>query len=130
MNARIEIETRTLGETSRFSAIGNLKRRAGGAAITYPIEGDISTLELFEREASISRCGKASFEAVFRDGESSVFRLTFGENVAEIPVFTSVYNISFQWPEIFAELVYELKAGQPSQSFSLKIHIEVLSEEQ
>ena len=130
MNARIEIETRTLGETSHFSAIGNLKRRAGGAAVIYPIERDISTLELFGHEASIKRCGETTFEVLFRDGESSVFRLTFGENVAEIPVFTSVYKISFQWPEIFAELVYELKSGQLSQSFSLKIHIEVISEEQ
>ncbi len=129
MDARIEIETRTLGETSFFSAVGNLKRCAGGAAVVYPIEGDIATLELSGRKVSVKRCGGTSFEAVFRDGEFSVFRMTLGECVAEIPVFTSVYKIFFRWPEIFAELVYDLKSGRPSQSFSLKIHIEVISEE-
>lgn len=130
MDARIEIVTRTLGKTSRFCAVGNFERRAEGAAITYPIEGDLSTLELFASHAVLGRRGGNSFFADFSVGKPTVFRVSLDGKEAEISVFTHSYNLFIHEAEIFSRLVYDLNTGRSSQKFSLKIHIQVISEEQ
>ena len=129
MRSQIEIETRTLGKTSRFRAIGDIDCIAEGAAITYPIEGDVSKLEFFRDRIILTRRGHTSFDAVFSLGQISAFRFSDGDNFSELSVLTSVCKSFFSGSELHARLGYDLGTG-PSQHFSLRIKIKVLSEDQ
>ncbi len=130
MTSRIEIATRTLGKTSRFDAIGTLDRREEGAVITYPIEGDVSSLEIFHSHLILDRRGENDLHALFSVGEHGIFRMSFAGRVSELPIFTHIYKVYFSQSEIFLRLTYDLGSGPSSQKFFLKIHIQVLSEDQ
>lgn len=127
MKARIEIQTRTLQKTSHFSAVGELERIKEGARIVYPIEGDVSTLEIFPLRALLKRRGENNFDAEFSAQKPSLFRMSLHDASADLPLFTHVYK-SFISDEIFLRLTYDLGTGSTLQKYSLKISIRVLSE--
>lgn len=127
MDAKIEIVTRTLGKTTRFCADGKLERTSDGACITYPVEDDVSTLHLSAARAVMQRRGIHEISADFSAGETSSMMITFQGHHSTIPLFTNVYKIFFTDSDIFLRLGYEFCA-EFSQKFSLRIHIQVLSE--
>lgn len=129
MNVQIVIVTRTMGKVSRFCAIGNSDRVSEGAEITYPIEGDTSTLTLFRDRILLKRRGSSCFDAEFLHGKSSFFRMSARDAAAELPLFTHVCKSFFSESEIFSKLFYDLGSG-PSQKFFLKIHIKLITEQQ
>lgn len=128
MVVQIEIVTRTLGSAARFCAFGEAVRTADGVSVEYPTDGDISTLEIILDRAVMRRRGLQSLDAVFSAGETTSFRISFQNHVSELSVFTSACKSHFSGSDIFLRLNYELGLS-PSQKFSLKIHIKVLSEE-
>lgn len=130
MKARIEILTRTLQRTSRFCAVGVLDRMPDGVTVTYPIEEDVSVLELRKSGAILKRRGENQFDAEFIVGGSTFFRISLQGSNAELPVFTTAYKNFFSDSEILSRLTYDLGMGPTSQNFSLKIKIQILSEEQ
>lgn len=128
MKARIEILTRTLQKTSHFSAVGEIERIDEGVRIVYPIEGDVSTLEILPSCALLKRQGETNFDAEFSADKPTFFRLSLQSASAELPLFTHVYKSFISDPEIFLRLTYELDTGSELQKFFLKISIHVLSE--
>ena len=129
MDVKIEIVTRTLGKTTRFCADGKSWRTEEGVCVTYPTEGDISSLALSPARAVMKRRGLHEFEAAFSAGETSSMAISFQGHRSAIPLVTKVYKIFFSGSDVFLRLVYEL-GSDPSQKFSLKIQIKVISEEQ
>ncbi len=130
MKANIEIETQTCGKTTRFRASGSVERRDGGVLVSYPIEGDLSTLELYPSCAVLQRRGEVRFDATFRENEGTLFRMSLRDGAAELPILTKHYKSFISDPEIFCRLSYDLQTDKMLQRFSLRIRIKVFSEEQ
>lgn len=127
MKARIEILTRTLQKTSHFSAVGELERIGDGARIVYPIDGDVSTLEIFPSHAILKRRGENNFDAEFSASTPTLFHMSLQGASADLPIIPRVYK-SFISDEIFLRLTYDLDTGSDLQKFYLKISVRVLSE--
>ncbi len=130
MKARIEIVTHTLGRSTHFEAVGNLQQSEEGALISYPTEEDMTCLALRTDGAEMRREGENGLHADFSVGKTTELSLSQQGSAASIPLLTHVYKPSFSQSEISCRLVYDLIFGRSTQKFSLKIQIQVISEEQ
>lgn len=122
-----EIVTFTEGRRSLFRARGTFSRENGASVVRYRDEGDEVTLLLREDSLVMERAGRLS--AVFRTGAHTQMIVRAAENQGCIPVETLLYRIRNIAEGPVIHLRYRLLFPEAVQNFTLKIAIEVISEE-
>lgn len=125
----VQIITETDGRKSQFEAEGTISRREKNVLVRYSEEGDPVTLRAEAHSFMMER--KPRLYMRFVPDRETTARLVYERNGGEIPVFTTFYSYYFSDSEqkITIELNYELRFQNFLQNFSVKIFIQIISED-